>query len=453
MNPLTSPLLTDLYQLTMLQAYFESGMTRTAAFELFARKLPPGRNFLLAAGLEQALQFLENLHFREAELEWVERSGLFRPGFAGRLEKLRFTGEVHAMAEGTVFFPPEPCLRVVAPLPEAQLVETRIVNLVHFQTMVASKAVRSTLAAKGRGLVDFGLRRAHGAEAGLHAARASYLAGFEGTATAIAGADYGIPVFGTMAHSFVQAHEDEMLAFEHFARVFPKSAMLLIDTYDTLEAARKVVALAHRLREPGIAVRGVRLDSGDLDALSREVRKILDAGGLADALIFASGDLDEWRVRELVDAGAPINSFGIGTRMVTSHDAPSLDFVYKLQEYGGEPRRKRSTGKATWPGRKQVFRRRGADGAFAGDLLALEAEQQPGEALLRPVMRDGRILRHVQLATARAHAADQIACLAPGLRALEAGDSPYPVEISPALQALAREVDRRTGARFELEAT
>lgn len=453
MDPLSSPLSTDLYQLTMLQAYFESGMDRTAVFELFARKLPENRNFLLAAGLEQALAFLESLRFRESELEWVEGSGLFRPGFAERLEKLRFTGEVHAMPEGTPFFPSEPVLRVTAPLPEAQLVETRLVNIINYQTMVASKAARSVLAGRGKGLVDFGLRRAHGAEAGLHAARASYLAGFAGTATVIAGAEYGIPVFGTMAHSYVQAHEDEIAAFEHFARVFPRSAMLLIDTYDTIEAARKVVALGRRLRLAGIAVKGVRLDSGDLGALAREVRSILDSGGLAEAIIFASGDLDEWRVAELVDSGAPIDSFGIGTRMVTSHDAPSLDFVYKLQEYAGEPRRKRSTGKATWPGRKQVFRSYAPQGTLAGDTLALESERVAGEPLLHPVMREGRVLRRVQLASARAHAADQLSRLPPRLRDLEPCDPPYPVEISAALQALAAQVDRRTGAPLTLEPT
>ncbi|MCX7892250.1 MAG: nicotinate phosphoribosyltransferase, partial [Burkholderiales bacterium] len=335
MNPLASPLLTDLYQLTMLQAYFAAGMRDTAVFELFVRKLPAGRNFLMAAGLEPALEFIAGVRFAEEELDWVERSGLFRPGFAAELAGLRFTGDVHAMPEGTVFFANEPILRVTAPLPEAQLLETRLLNIVHYQTLVASKAARTVLAARGKRLVDFGLRRAHGAEAGLGAARASYIAGFAGTATAIAGPMLGIPVFGTMAHSFVQAHDEETDAFAHFASVFPRNAVLLIDTYDTVAAAKKVAALAPRLAARGIAVRGVRLDSGDLATLAREVRGVLDAAGLRDAIVFASGNLDEYRVAELVDGGAPIDSFGIGTSLATSSDAPFLDMVYKLQEYGG----------------------------------------------------------------------------------------------------------------------
>ena len=293
MNPLASPLLTDLYQLTMLNAYFAHGMRETAVFELFVRKLPASRNFMMAAGLEQALTFLEQLRFTPDELEWVERSGKFARGFAANLAGLRFTGEVHAMPEGTVFFSNEPVLRVTAPLPEAQLVESRLINLVHFETLVASKAARSVLAAPGKLLVDFGLRRAHGAEAGLLAARASYLAGFSGTATVMAAPLMGIPVFGTMAHSFVQAHDDEAAAFEHFATTYPSGTTLLIDTYDTELAARKVVVLAARLRARGTRVAGVRLDSGDLGALARSVRRILDEGGLADVTIFASGNLDE----------------------------------------------------------------------------------------------------------------------------------------------------------------
>jgi nicotinate phosphoribosyltransferase len=299
MNPLTSALLTDLYQLTMLQAYFDRDMTRTAVFELFVRKLPPGRRFLVAAGLEQALAFAEGLRFTEEELDWIERSGLFRSGFAERLARLRFTGAIEAMREGTVFYPDEPILRVVAPLPEAQLLETRLLNLVHFQTVIASKAAHVRLAAPGKKLIDFGLRRAHGAEAGLLAARASYLAGFDGTATVLAGPLFGIPVFGTMAHSFVQAHESEAEAFAHFAAAFPHNAVMLIDTYDTIAGARAAIAAC-----PGL--KGVRLDSGDLNTLSREVRRILDEAGLRQATIFASGNLDEERVAALVAARAPI---------------------------------------------------------------------------------------------------------------------------------------------------
>ncbi|OGA57141.1 MAG: nicotinate phosphoribosyltransferase [Betaproteobacteria bacterium RIFCSPLOWO2_12_FULL_65_14] len=428
MNPLSSPLLTDLYQLTMLQAYFEREMTETAVFELFVRKLPPGRDFLVAAGLEQALAFLEQMRFGDEELDWVERSGLFRPAFAARLAQLRFTGDIHAMPEGTVFFPDEPVLRVVAPLPEAQLIETRVLNLVHFETVIASKAARLRRVAPGKGLIDFGLRRAHAGEAGLLAARAAYLAGFDGSATALAAPLFGIPVFGTMAHSFVQAHDSEAEAFAHFAAAFPENAVLLIDTYDTAEGARRAVGAAKKLK-------GVRLDSGDLDALSRQVRKILDEAGHKEAIIFASGNLDEARVAALVAAGAPIDSFGIGTGLTTSADAPYLDAVYKLEEYAGKPRRKRSTGKATWPGRKQVYRHYAGDGRFRRDVVSVEGDAQSGEPLLRPAMQHGRRLPQPSLAASRQH------CLAQLERVPEGA---YPVEISAALRALAEQVDRTT---------
>jgi nicotinate phosphoribosyltransferase len=448
MNPLSSPLLTDLYQLTMMQAYFEAGMTAPAVFELYVRKLPPGRNFLVAAGLEQAVEFLEGLRFGEDELDWIRSSGLFKPGFAGYLAALRFTGDVHAMAEGTVFFPGEPILRVTAPIPEAQLVESRLVNLLHFEVLVASKAARSVLVANGRRLIDFGMRRAHGAEAGLLAARAAYLAGFDGTSAVLAAPRFGIPVFGTMAHSFVQSHESEWAAFAHFARAFPRNALLLIDTYDTVAAARKVAALAPELAREGIALRGVRLDSGDLDALARAVRDVLDRAGLPEATIFASGNLDEHRVRDLVAAAAPIDAFGVGTSVVTSADAPSLDAVYKLQEYAGRPRRKRSAGKATWPGRKQVYRHYGADGRFARDVVTEEQDVQPGEALIEQVMGGGRRLRALPaLEASRARARAQLERLPESLRTLEDATEPYAVEIAPSLQALAAAVDAVTEGR------
>ncbi|HSN34428.1 MAG TPA: nicotinate phosphoribosyltransferase, partial [Ideonella sp.] len=285
-------LLTDLYQLTMLQAYLEQGMHESAVFELFVRKLPPGRNFLVAAGLEQALDFLETLAFSGAELEWLASQRRFSARLIDHLARLRFAGDVDAMPEGTPFFPDEPILRVTAPLPQAQLVESRLLNLAHLQTLIASKAARLVLAAGGRQLVDFGMRRAHGAEAALHAARAAWLAGFDGTATAEAGRVFGIPLFGTMAHSFVQAHASEEAAFESFARAFPGRPTLLVDTYDTEAAVRKIVALAPRLAHAGVHVGGVRLDSGDLGAHARAVRDLLDAGGLADATVFASGNLD-----------------------------------------------------------------------------------------------------------------------------------------------------------------
>ena len=427
MNPVSSPLLTDLYELTMLQAYYERGMTDPAVFELFVRKLPPKRDFLVAAGLEQALDFIEGMRFGEEELDWIRTCGHFKPAFAERLAKLRFTGDVHALPEGTILFPNEPLLRVTAPLPEAQLLETRVLNLMHFQTAIASKAARSRLAAGAKGLIDFGLRRAHGAEAGLLAARASYLAGFAGTSTALAGARFGIPVFGTMAHSFVQAHDVEADAFAHFAAAFPEKAVLLIDTYDTVEGARIAVRATPELK-------GVRLDSGELDDLSRKVRQILDANGAKSAIIFASGNLDEDAVGRLVAAGAPIDSFGVGTAMTTSADQPFLDAVYKLQEYAGRPRRKRSTGKATWPGRKQVYRRYTVEGSFLGDTVTLETDALTADPLIVPVMRGGRRLPQPSLEESRKHCLRQLARLPKAF--------PYPVEISPALRAAADVVDR-----------
>ncbi len=443
MDPATSALLTDLYQLNMMQAYLDRGETKTAVFEFFVRKLPRERGFLIAAGLEQVLEFLSELRFTPEELEWLASSGRFGKNLIDYLAGLRFTGAIHAMPEGTVFFPDEPILRVTAALPEAQLVETRLINLLQFQSMIAAKAARMVLAAPGKRLVDFGLRRAHGAEAGFLAARASYIAGFAGTATVLADKEFGIPIFGTMAHSYIQVHDDEVEAFENFARARPKNLTLLIDTYDTEAAARKVVALAPRLKAAGISIGGVRLDSGDLITLSKAVRRILDEGGLRDVTIFASGGIDETMIANIIRSGAPIDGFGIGSSLTTSYDAPGLDCAYKLEEYAGLPRRKRSAGKATWPGRKQVWRRFGADGRMAGDILSLENDDQAGEPLIELVMQGGkRVAPAPLLAEIRARAARDLQRLPEPLRRLEPGAS-YPVEVSEALRRLAAEVDGR----------
>ncbi|HLB79467.1 MAG TPA: nicotinate phosphoribosyltransferase [Dongiaceae bacterium] len=444
MDPQSSPLLTDLYQLNMLQAYIDHGQVDTAVFEMFMRKLPERRGFLVAAGLEQALDYLERLRFAEDELDWLARSGRFNRRFLDYLADFRFTGDVHAMPEGTAFFADEPILRITAPLPQAQLVETRIINLLHFQSLIAAKAARMVLAAPDKLLVDFGLRRAHGAEAGLLAARASYIAGFAGTATTLAEAMFGIPIYGTMAHSFIQAHDDETEAFESFARSRPQNLILLIDTYDTEAGARKVVALAPRLKAAGIEPRGVRLDSGDLIALAGRVRRILDDGGLPEVRIFVSGGIDEDRLAAMAAAGAPIDGVGIGTSLTTSSDAPALDCAYKLQEYAGLARRKRSEGKATWPGRKQVWRRYDAAGRMAGDVIALEGDERAGEPLIRPVMRDGRrIGGRPALAAIRERTKHELSRLPEPLRRLTPGAA-YAVEVAPELRALADEVDRRT---------
>ena len=450
-DPAASALLTDLYELTMLQAYHDHGMNGTSVFEFFSRKLPRERNFLIAAGLEQVLDYLAGLRLTQEEIAFLESTGRFSAGFLESLENLRFTGEVHAMPEGTVFFPDEPILRVTAPLREAQLVESRIVNLLHYQTVVASKAVRSVLAAPGKLLVDFGLRRAHGAEAGLLSARASYIAGFSGSATVLAGMRFGVPVFGTMAHSFIQAHHSESRAFENFTRSHPANATLLIDTYDTLDAARKVVELARLLQREDIAVKGVRIDSGDLAEYARQVRRVLDEGGMHGITIFASSSLDEYALRDMLGAGAPIDGFGVGTRMNTSADAPYLDCAYKLVEYEGRPKRKRSEGKATWPGRKQVYRRYDADGRIAGDTLTLEGDAQAdarqGTPLVQAMMRSGRrIVASPPTAAVREHARAQVGTLPERLRSLDCANPFVPV-LSAALRALAARADAESGGR------
>ena len=392
-SPRVSPLLTDLYQLAMMEAYLDQGMTETAVFELFVRRLPEKRSFLMVAGLEQALEYLETLRFTSEEIAWLASTGRFRSSTLEYLAELRFTGDVHAMPEGTIFFPDEPILRITAPLPLAQLVETRLMNILHYQILVASKAARAVLAAPGKLLVDFGLRRAHGAEAGLMAARASYLAGFAGTATVLADELFGIPSFGTMAHSFIEAHDDETTAFEHFATSRPNNLTFLIDTYDTVAAARKIVTLAPRLKARGITIRSVRIDSGDLVALSKQVRAILDQGGLADV-----GDLCQRRPRRRGGRG-PAGARGRARPASASARRSPRPRTRRRSTASTScrntpacARRKHSVGKITWPGRKQVWRRYGPDGQMAGDVLSLETDKQAGEPLLVPVMRSGQRL-------------------------------------------------------------
>lgn len=347
------------------------------------------------------------------------------------------------MPEGTLCFGNEPMVQVIASLPEAQIVETRLINLIHFQTMIASKAARCVLAAPGKLLVDFGLRRAHGAEAGLLAARANYLAGFTGTSTVLAEAEFGIPIYGTMAHSFVQAHASEMEALEHFARTFPDGSVLLIDTYDTLACARAVTDLVRRLRPEGIKVRAVRLDSGNLAALAVDVRKILDANDCEDISIFCSGSVDEYLLAKDFRT-APADGFGIGTHLDVSADAPYLDCAYKIEEYAGLARRKKSPGKETWPGRKQVYRRCDADGFLQSDALVESGEDCEGKALLETVMRDGkRLTRSPDLDAVRDHAARELATLPESMRD-PFGESSYTVEVSKSLQELAAKIDRST---------
>ncbi|MGB0747825.1 MAG: nicotinate phosphoribosyltransferase [Magnetospiraceae bacterium] len=441
LHPPPSALMTDLYQLNMMQAYLDQGMTDTAVFEFFSRALPDDRCFYMAAGLETVLSDLEGLRFTEEELAWLRESGRFKDNLLDYLADFRFTGDVHAMAEGTVFFPSEPMLRLTAPLPMAQFLETRLINILHFQSVIATKASRMVLAADGRPLVDFGLRRAHGMEAGLFAARSAYLAGFSGTATVTAGPMFDIPLFGTMAHSFILAHESELQAFLHYARSRPEGLVLLIDTYDTEQGARTAVEAAQILAAEGIPLRAVRLDSGDRIALSHAVRDILDAGGQEATTILVSGGLDEQKIAAMVAANAPIDGFGVGTSLVTSEDDPVFDCAYKLHAYAGQAKRKKSAGKATWPGAKQVFRRYDPQGRMNGDILTVAEDRQDGEALLQPAMVGGqRIAPAPSFTERRTRAAGQLAALPETLKILE-GNAFYPVAIAPALDALTAKVD------------
>jgi nicotinate phosphoribosyltransferase len=439
-----SALATDQYELTMAASYFAQSMNAPATFDLFIRRLPKARRFLVAAGLDDALDYLENLRFTESDIAYLRGLGTFSEEFLDYLADFRFTGEVWALPEGEVFFPGEPVLRITAPMIEAQMVETALISIVGHQTAIASKAARMALASSDHEFDDFAARRAHGLEAGVRGARAAYLAGASATSNVLAGKTYGIPLSGTMAHSYVMAFSDERDAFRRFARDFPTATVLLIDTYDTVEGARRAVEVAHELAPEGVALRGVRLDSGDLGELSRRVREILDTGGLEDVSIIVSGDLDEYRIAELLAGGAPIDSFGVGTQMGVSADAPALSAVYKLAEYDSRPVLKLSTGKASLPGRKQVWRRE-ADGVLVGDVIGLDNDDVPdGRPMLERVMVGGvRSGSVASLADARERCARALASLPDDLRLLESGASPAPVETSPTLDALARRVTER----------
>lgn len=427
-------LLTDLYELTMLQAYFEEGMEAEAAFSLFVRRLPASRNYLIACGLDDVLGFLETLAFDRPAIDYLGSLKLFSDRFLRCLEGLRFTGDVYAVPEGTVVFADEPIVEVVAPMPQAQLVEAAVMNQITLQTVLASKAARVVTAAKGRPVVDFGMRRMHGFEAALKAARAFSIAGVGSTSNVAAGQLYGIPVAGTMAHSYIQAHDDELEAFRSFARAYPET-ILLVDTYDTLAGVRNVVALARELGHD-FRIRAVRLDSGDLGVLARESRRILDEAGLHSVGIFVSGGLNEDVIGELVDGGAPVDGFGVGTDMGVSRDAPSLDIAYKLVAYGGQDRMKLSPGKLVLPGRKQVFRQEDG-GQAGGDVIARAGESLPGRPLLVPVMKDGRRLPagHTRMSEARARAHAEVASLPGRIQQLDRADPGYPVSLSPGVEA------------------
>jgi nicotinate phosphoribosyltransferase len=447
-GPLTlrdAAIFTDLYEITMAASYFREGMRGPATFSLFVRKLPPGRAFLVAAGLEDALNYLRDFRFSDAAVEYLRSLGRFDPDFLDFLRGLRFTGEVHAVPEGTVVFQDEPLVEVTAPIIEAQLVETAVLNLCHFQTLLASKAARAVLAARGRPVVEFGLRRTHGLDAGMKAARCAFIAGAAMSSNVLAGLAYGIPPTGTMAHSYVTAFPHEIDAFRAFARAFPAHTILLLDTYDTVAAARKAVEVAREMEARGQRLAGVRLDSGDIVALSKAVRRVLDRARLPYVRIFVSGGLDEEMIEGWLRAGAPLDAFGVGTRMDVSADAPYLDMAYKLVEYDGRGVIKTSPGKATWPSPKQVYRFLKPNGRFAGDLVALREEPPPhGEAelLLREVMKGGRLLApHPPLAAVREYCLAQLQALPDEVKRLR--DGRYQVRYSERLVALRRRLERQ----------
>lgn len=434
---------TDLYELTMMAGYHAAGFAPRATFELYARELPPNRAYLVAAGLDQALEYLETLRFTPEDIEFLRAlpnlAGIGRAFFDEFLPAFRFTGDVWAVEEGATVFPPAPLLRVTAPLPEAQLVETALLAIVAFQTSVASRASRIVEAAAGRAVVEFGARRAHGTEAGALAGRAAFIGGCESTSSVEAGRRFGIPLSGTMAHSWVTAFPDELEAFRRYADAFGERAVMLIDTYDTVAAARRVAS-------SGLRPRAVRLDSGDIVDLSRRVRAILDEGGLRETGIFVSGDLDEWRIADIVASGAPVDGFGVGAALSTVTDAPSLGAVYKLVEverHGAPvPVMKRSPAKQTWPGRKQVWRRL-QDGVAAGDVIELADAPPPAPdavPLLRKVMAGGRrILAPQPVAALRARCREAVAALPASVRRLRDPER-YPVAVGPALEHAMRQL-------------
>ncbi len=430
----SAALFTDLYELTMLQAYLEKDLQEEAVFDLFIRRMPAKRNYLIACGLDDVLTYLETLSFSDDAIGYLRSLDLFSPRLLDWLGTFRFQGDVYALAEGTPVFAAEPIVQVVAPLPEAQLIETFLLNQISFQTLIASKAARVVTAAGDRTVVDFGLRRMHGTDAGMKAARACYAAGITATSNVLAGRVYGIPVSGTMAHSFVESHDRELDAFRAFASIYPQS-ILLVDTYDTLEGVRNVVRLARELGD-GFRVRGVRLDSGDLAKLAVEARQILDDAGLGGVGIFASGGLDESSVADLLARGAPISGFGVGTRMGVSADQPYLDSVYKISAYAHTGRLKLAEGKETLPGHKQVFRVE-TESRASHDVIGLHDEPIAGRPLLAKVMEEGVRLPagHVSLSEIRAHAHTALATLPERLRSLQPADPPYEVRLSAGLEA------------------
>jgi nicotinate phosphoribosyltransferase len=433
-------LLTDLYQLTMAQAYFREQRMGVATFSLFVRSYPPNRGYFVSAGLEDVLDFLEAFSFESIALDYLAEQKLFSDDFLHYLGDLKFTGAIWAIPEGRIFFTDEPVLEITAPIIEAQILETFVINQIHLQSLIATKAARCIHAGGGRPLVDFALRRTHGTDAGMKVARTSYLAGFAGTSNLLAGCRYQIPVFGTMAHSFVSCFEREIDAFRAYVASFPNHATLLIDTYDTIEGARNAVEVAREMASRGQKLLGVRIDSGDLAAQARAVRKVFDDANLPELKIVGSSGLDEFELAELTRSNTPFDSYGIGTKMGMSADAPWADMSYKLVEYERRPLLKLSPGKTSWPGKKQVFRLRDSEGKLVRDVIGLREENLAGEKLLKEVFREGKMLyRYPSLMESRNLFAEEFAALPEGFKRIR-DPSPYPVAFSAGLEKLRQQV-------------
>ncbi len=434
-------LFTDLYELTMAQAYWQSGVTADACFSMFVRRLPTNRGYLVFAGLEDMLDALGGLRFSEYDIAQLSSMGLFDEGFLEYLAGLRFTGSARAMPEATVFFANEPVLEVTAPVIETQIVETLLLNLFNTHTMLATKAARAVEAADGRAVVDFAARRTQGIDAAISLARATYIAGFAGTSNVLAARRYGIPAVGTMAHSFITSFDSEMEAFESYAASFPDNSTFLVDTYDTVEGIRNAIVVAKRMREQGHELNAIRLDSGDLLALSLEARVMLDAAGMQNVRVLASGGLDEFQVEDLIRAGAAIDGFGVGTNVGTSADYPWLDCVYKMVEYDSKPTMKLSEDKETLVGPKQVFRRVDSDGIYARDGIGAADEPVPdgAVALLSDVMKDGKRLQHTSpLDVLRDRCSRELGRLPANCRRVRSPGE-YPIRVSEILEARQRQ--------------
>ena len=437
-------LLIDLYQLTMAQSYFRERKTGLATFSLFVRSYPPNRGYFVAAGLRDVVEFLERLSFDAAALDYLHSLKLFTDDFLHFLSGLRFAGDVWALPEGRVFFADEPIIEVTAPIIEAQLAETFVINQINLQSLIASKAARCVHAAAGRAVVDFALRRTHGTDAGMKVARASYIAGVAATSNVRAGQRYGIPLVGTMAHSFVSSFERETDAFRAYVESFPNNAILLIDTYDTLQGARNAVGVAKEMAARGLRLQGVRIDSGDLEKLAVEVRRVLDDAGLSEVKIIGSGGLDEYDLARFSAANIPYDSYGVGTKMGVSADAPWNDIAYKLVEFDDRAVLKLSAGKESWPGKKQVFRVHDERGQLCGDVIALRREQiAAAEPLLTQVLRGGRIAgRLPTLNDSRSLCRDELSRLPEIYRAV-VNPARYPVQFSADLQELLDSIRNR----------